>query len=199
MSPTDYSHFSDHELVQQLAQDDQKAFSFIVNSYYIPLCRTAVKYLRYKEISEETVQNVFVSLWERRHVLCLTVSLQAYLHQAVRYQAINYLKRELVKVQQHEILSEEMYSLAPNSEEVVLVKELEEIIAVGIERLPPKCRIIFDLSRNAGLTYKQIAQELGISEKTVETQMTIALSRLKTYLSSYWGKIALLPFLASLL
>src|SRR3954462_108946 len=104
MSPTDYSHLSDHELVQQLAHDDQKAFSFIVNSYYTALCRTAVKYLRYKDVSEEMVQNVFVSLWERRHMLYLTVSLPSYLHQAVRYQAINYLKRELSKAQQHQVL-----------------------------------------------------------------------------------------------
>jgi RNA polymerase sigma-70 factor (ECF subfamily) len=199
MSLATYAHLSDHDLVQQLGQDDQTAFSYIVKSNYTALCRTAIRYVRYKEVSEEIVQNVFVSLWEKRHTLFLTVSLQGYLHQAVRYQAINYLKRELVKAQRHQTLSDDFYSAAADSEELVFGLELEKLIATGIEKLPPKCRIIFDLSRNAGLTYKQIAEQLDLSEKTVETQMTIALSRLKSYLNTYWDKIVFVPLLASLL
>jgi RNA polymerase sigma-70 factor, ECF subfamily len=190
------SALDDTTLVTELAAGNTAALDHLVHTYYGTLCRSAKKYVRSSQLAEEIVQDVFVSLWERRMVLAITGSLQAYLFTAVKYRCINCLRQMLSQPTLYNV-AESFHPSSNVVDDLVASHELEHLIAKAVDALPPRCRIIFDLSRNAGLTYKEIAVELGISLKTVETQVTIALSRLKAYLAEHWGTLACLPILYS--
>lgn len=177
---------SEQELLDKLRQNDISAFNYFVESYYTRLFRFALKYVRRPEVAEELVQDVFVAIWNKRHMLEITASLSAYVHTAIKYQAINRLKSELRNPKFETEFPESVPSVLASAEEEVMAHDLDICITKAIEALPKKCRIIFDLSRNAGLTYKEIATELEISQKTVESQMSIALSRIKVFLDKNW-------------
>ena len=177
---------TDRELLKKLSLGDKGAFNHLITIYYTPLCRSALKYMRSKEQAEEIVQDVFVSLWERRETVVVTSSLEAYLHTSVKYQSINALKKKLARPDIEAGFPEHFHPATNDTEDQLAGKELEQLVQEAIKALPTKCRIIFDLSRNAGLTYNEIATQLDISPKTVETQISIALARIKTHLGKYW-------------
>jgi RNA polymerase sigma-70 factor (ECF subfamily) len=116
--------------------------------------------------AEECVQDVFVSLWRRRHEIELRYSLSTYLWVAVKHQVINRLDNRYAKrtLRTTELVDE---TIVPSSEEQLLEKELREQIAATVSRLPEKCRMVYRLSREEGKSNKEIAEELNISEKTV--------------------------------
>jgi RNA polymerase sigma-70 factor, ECF subfamily len=176
----------EHELLKKLSLGDKGAFNQLIESYYTSLCRSALKYIRSKEQAEEIVQDVFVSLWERRETIVVTTSLAAYLHTSVKYQSINALKKKLARPDTEAGFPEHFHPTTNEVDELFAGKELEELVQDAITALPARCRIVFDLSRNAGLTYNEIATQLDISPKTVETQISIALARIKAHLGKYW-------------
>lgn len=188
-----FSALSDQELIKRLSEDDKLVFNYLIELYYVNLSRSALKYVRYEEPAEEIVQDVFVSLWDKRKTLQITDSLSAYLFTAVKYASLNYLKKEFRKPQFQNEFPDDIHPMTDERSSKIEGEELERLVASAIQKLPEKCRIIFNLSRNSGLTYHEIAQELDISVKTVETQISIALSRLRAYLERHWDKIILLP------
>ncbi len=180
---------SEQELVEKLSRNDIGAFNYLVEFFYTRLFRFALKYVRRPELAEELVQDVFVAVWNRRHTLEIKVSLSAYLHTAVKYRSINQLKSELLKPTFESEFPESVPCVLASVEDEIMAHDLGVLITSAIEALPKKCRIVFDLSRNGGLTYREIAKELEISQKTVETQMSIALSRIKIFLGNHWDKL----------
>lgn len=186
MASPEFSTESGSELLREIAKGNKKAFDFLFQAYYVVLCRHALKHTGSKELSEEIVLDVFLSVWERRESLSISSSLHSYLFTAVRYRCINHLKSQINNPLFNRSVSTTNHPVSNNTEEALSCSELEKITHQAIENLPAKCRIIFTLSRNAGMTYKEIAVEMGISPKTVESQMTIALSRIKDYLHKHW-------------
>jgi RNA polymerase sigma-70 factor, ECF subfamily len=189
------STLSDADLVSRLVADEKVVFNYVVETHYISLSRYALKFVRNEELAEEIVQDVFVSVWLKRHSLAIASSLQAYLHAAVKYQSLNTLRKKFVKPGAHMEIIDDVHPHAGGPDEELHAHELQAIITRGISQLPEKCRIIFDLSRNAGLTYKEIATQLNISQKTVETQMSIALSRLKAHIGTHWDVLIFVSLL----
>lgn len=188
---------NDRDILDYLFQGDTRALNLLMERYYTGLCRFAVKHIRNEQEAEELVQDILVSLWDKRQILPAITSLPAYLYKAVKNRAINYLRAEMKKPEFEYDTSQVSVPIAAAVLEDMNVNELEKLVAIAIQKLPERCRIIFDLSRNAGLTYREIADELSISQKTVETQMTIALTRLKEYLKDHWEILALFPLLIS--
>lgn len=188
---------NDRDILDYLFQGDTRALNLLMERYYTGLCRFAVKHIRNEQEAEELVQDILVSLWDKRQILPAITSLPAYLYKAVKNRAINYLRAEMKKPEFEYDTSQVSVPVAAAVLEDMNVNELEKLVAIAIQKLPERCRIIFDLSRNAGLTYREIADELSISQKTVETQMTIALTRLKEYLKDHWEILALFPLLIS--
>lgn len=186
MPPPDFSLASSSALVKEISKGNKKAFDFLFEAYYVVLCRHALKYTRSAEASEEIVLDVFLSFWERRESLLISTSLQSYLYTAVKNRCMNHLRSHLNAPFSDRTISSNSHPFSNTTEEALSCSELEKITHQAIEKLPAKCRIIFTLSRNTGMTYKEIAAELGISAKTVESQMTIALVRIKTYLHKHW-------------
>ncbi len=141
--------------------------------------------------AEEVVQGVFFKVWERRGQLEVTVSLKAYLYRAVHNASLNHLKHQKVRQEyaNHVKAMEEEGMEDPGME----LTELQRDVTYAIEELPEKCREVFKLNRFEGLKYREVADLLGISEKTVENQMGKALKLLRDRLSHYLRVI--LPWL----
>lgn len=141
-----------------------------------------MRWMREAPAAEELVQDVFVKVWEKRSELTLDESLKSYLFTAVRNRAFNYLRDQARKGQTDE-LNENIDLEAPQGDPLEF-DDLQTLIKEGIDSLPPKCRAIFLLSREAEMSYKEIAAELDVSIKTVEGQMGIALRKLRAFVTA---------------
>jgi RNA polymerase sigma-70 factor, ECF subfamily len=158
-----------------------KEFRQLFETNYNNLCRAAYRIVLEKESAREIVQEVFIELWKKdnwQHI----ESLKAYLYVAVYNRSLSELKKR------KPFLSEEaIASRYVTDHHQMEANELEKIITRGIDSLPDECKKIFLLSREEELTYKEIARLLGLSVKTVERQMGIALKKLRDYLNIHWS------------
>ncbi len=176
----------DRELLERLRGDAgaEEAFDTIFRTWYAPLVRAAEAMLRDRAAAEEVVQEMMLALWRRRETLRVDESLRAYLYQATRNRALNYLRRVRVEARG------EPYAVAhataqPVADAELGERELADAIRDAVAALPPRCRAVFELSRVHGLTYAEIAQTLEISVKTVEVQMGKALRVLRERLAAW--------------
>jgi RNA polymerase sigma-70 factor (ECF subfamily) len=179
---TGYSTYADNVLLDLLKAGDRRAFDELYNRHWKALYRTAYALLRDESACMDILQDIFVWLWEHRDHLVLT-SLRAYLTMAVRYKASNYLR--LLHRQRN--FTGQMAEPPPapaDGELSVELKELKALVIHFTEHLPGRCKEVFLLSRNEYLSNREIAGRLGISEKTVENQITTALKRLRVKLGN---------------
>lgn len=183
--------YSDQEIVALLAEDDKAVFEDLFKHYYAALGRFSLKYVRSEELAEEVVQEVFLYIWEKRHTLRITTSLNAYLYKAVKNRSINQINSQLTRLRINQSFPAES-TITPEIEKQIDQPMLQKIVASGVASLPERCGIIFSLSRNSGMTYQEIAKELNLSKKTVEAQMGIALKKLRVYLNTHWDKISIM-------
>ncbi len=158
------------------------AFEEIYNRYWDKLYTAAYKRVQLKEVSEELVQDLFTSLWVNRNKVDIRTSLASYLFTSIKYLVLNYMQKEMVRSNYRESLSGNR--IDNSTEETVLLNDLALNINAAVEQLPDKCKSVFELSRKEYKSNKEIAAELGISEKTVENQLTKALKRLRLGLNS---------------
>jgi RNA polymerase sigma-70 factor, ECF subfamily len=172
---------SEDNLVRRLNEGDEKAFRFIFDQYYRSLTLFAIKYVGDVEEAKEVVQDFFVRLWARHTEVKIRFSLKMYLYQSVRNACLNYLETNKV-IQRHMKDYSPAISSGDNALENLMVAEQEELLMRAIDRLPEKCREIFVLSRMNKLSNQAIADQLKISVKTVEGQISIALKRLAEWL-----------------
>ena len=181
---------------------DAQQFESIYRSNYAMLRQAANNLIRDADAAHDLVQEVFVRLWNKREELYTVLNPSAYLYKSVVNASLNYLEQGKRKKMTAEPLH---LSSADTSDGAVELKELQKRISAAIERLPPKCRMIFILSRVEEKKNREIAAILDLSLKTVENQMGIALKKLreelKPYLDSGWytpASLAALAFLAGL-
>ncbi len=172
------------DIFVKLKAKDSDAFEQVFKQYYPELVGFANKYLQDMDLAEEMVQDLFCSFWDKVESLNIQTNLKSYLYSAVRNAAFNYFKHQKVvdKYQQHATLGD---SYSPDSSMGVELKELQNKIDSSLELLPEKCKKVFELSRFHHKKYREIAEELGISIKTVEIHMGKALKILRRELGSY--------------
>lgn len=163
----------------------------IFKAHHHQVCRAIYRLIRESATMEDLAQNVFIRFWERRHSIRINGCVGAYLRRMGINEALAHLRRH----QRHR--TEEWTGQADTGsgnwacscEQLYLYAELQSEIREAIEQLPPRCRTIFQLSRQQGLTYREIANQLSISVKTVEHQISKALKilrlELNVYLSEY--------------
>lgn len=181
----DYKEVKDSDLLKWLQKDDTRAFKELYHRYWKKVYGSAFKRLKNKEQSEEIVQEIFVTLWSNRQALKVRSSLGGYLYASVKNQVIDRYRKELVRQKHTEALKVTYKEDAHSIEEIYHLKELLQTIELGVQKLPDKCRSVYELSRKEYKTNKEIAHHLGISEKTVENHLTKALNRLRTSLGNY--------------
>ncbi|MEN8119285.1 MAG: RNA polymerase sigma-70 factor [Bacteroidota bacterium] len=165
----------DKKLIDELILGKETAFDEIFRKYYRRLVYFSMNVVKNKDSAEEVVQDLFVTLWEKKDRLQLKVSLKAYLYRAVYNNSVQYYKKQQRFVHNDVVLSDE---LADDYKDILEQSEMEERIYQTIEQLPDKCKEIFKLKRFDELKNREIAEQLQISIKTVETQMTRALKYL---------------------
>jgi RNA polymerase sigma-70 factor, ECF subfamily len=181
------------QLSMRIKIGDEQAFELLFRKYYVSLCVFANKYFNDPEEAREVVQEVFTKIWNGRKDLDLDESLNHYLFKSVSNLCINKLRRRKVESRYAEIYKQVyLNSVEISPYESLVASELKDKIASALNKIPPRCRTIFDLSRVEGLAYNEIAKTLNISVKTVETQMSKALSRLRYELKEYLKLIIIL-------
>ncbi|WP_170120686.1 RNA polymerase sigma-70 factor [Dyadobacter jejuensis] len=177
--------FTDPELVQAIRKGDERAFEVAFRTYYERLCQYAGSLLKDDDEAEEVVQTVFLNIWEKRESLEITLSLKSYLYRAVHNYCLNRFKHNAIKKTHQEY---SRHILTPHHDsvtEAIQSQELEEKIEMAISKLPEQCQVTFRMSRFEELRYQEIANQLGVSIKTVENQIGKALRILRQELADY--------------
>jgi RNA polymerase sigma-70 factor (family 1) len=173
-------------LAVRIKLGDEQAFELLFRRYYVRLCGFVNKFLKDPDQAHEIVQEVFVKIWEGREDIDPENCLQSYLFKIAQNLSLNRLKRIKTESRYLEIYK---YIYIEHSDfsasESLFTRELENDIAGALEKLPGGCRKIFELSRKEGLKYREIAEILQISVKTVETQMSKALRIMRAELHEY--------------
>ncbi|GGK81781.1 RNA polymerase sigma-70 factor [Rufibacter glacialis] len=172
----------DHEFHALLKTNEALFMETLFKQYYTVLCRTAVRFTKDTEAAEDLVQEVFCKIWQNREVLDVTSSYKAYLVRSVTNQALNYIEKQKRLVLAEDTLPYEATMSANTTMDLLAGTEMEERINKALSALPPQCRLIFEMSRFEELTYKEIADSLHLSPKTIENQMGKALRILREHL-----------------
>jgi len=172
-------------ILTRLKANDQTALKEVFDAYYLSVCHSIHRFIREKQTVEDLAQEVFIKVWRKRQQINVTSSFKAYLQRMGVNAAFSHL-RKLKNKEKQEITAGHMQGLlSPSAEENYLENELEIKIKAAVRSLPPKCRMVFQLSRNEGFSYKEIAQKMGISVKTVDNQIGKSLRILRKHLNSY--------------
>ncbi len=173
----------DRELYQKLKIGDEKAFETLFHKYYASLCLYANQFLQDDDKSEEIVQDTFVKIWTKRKEISIDSSVKHYLFRTIRNQCINAIQHLKIR-QKH--AQKVLDDTKPETGSAYFMEiGLAEKIEASIDSLPKKRQEIFRLSREEGLKYREIAEQLNISVKTVEAQMGLALKQLREMLKDY--------------
>ncbi len=163
---------------------DQKRFEDLFKSHFPSLCHFAKQYVQDEDTAQDICQKVFISLWQKRAEIDPQQSVVSYLFTAVKNRCLNYIrdhKKYRSKVLDLDLAEEEWTFQDDHFAE----EELKEKIADALAALPEKCRRVFEMSRYQEMTYKEIAEELGIAQKTVEAHMSKAIKTLRIHLKDY--------------
>ncbi|MDP3915709.1 MAG: RNA polymerase sigma-70 factor [Bacteroidota bacterium] len=182
---------TDQSLVESIKNSNEGVFELVFNFYYSGLVVYADQIIKNTTISEDIVQSVFMKLWENRETIDIR-SFRSYFIQCVKNRCIDHLRSQQVK--------NKFDNRAPESDFLVMDEdlwtktELSELIEQSVESLPPRCREIFRMSRYENLKIAEIADQLKISKRTVETQISKALKILRVKLIDYLSLLALIFF-----
>lgn len=179
-----YQLYNDNELVHLLQKDDEKAFAELYDRYWNKLFYLAGKKLADVYEAEHIVQDVFLDLWRRRTNLVIKETVAGYLVVAVKYRVINAQARrykQSLREREQSMLTPEQDN---STENWLRFRDLQETLRERFSKLPEKCALAFSL-RDEGLSYKEIAQSMGISEKTVEMHINRAFKSLRTGLDGF--------------
>lgn len=165
-------------------QNAEQGYELLFRRFYRPLCSHAVRYVYAKEVAEDLVSDVFLNLWRTEAYRSIQTTFQAYLFGAVRNRVLNYLRDQALHQPvevgaAHDVVG----ALADDPQHILQVTELQARIHATIAGLPPQCQRVFMLSRFEGKTYAQIADQLQLSVKTVETHLGKALATLRQLLT----------------
>lgn len=174
----------DRELLERVRAGNDAAYDEVFRSWYPTLVRVAMALVRDSDAAEEVAQDVMHELWRRRETLDPAASLRAYLLRSVRNRALNHLRHLRVR-RESEAEVELLYDEPLTADQPIVARELAQAVQAAFEELPPRCREVFELSRIRGLKYAEIAEALGISQKTVEAQMGKALRVMRDRLSGW--------------
>lgn len=176
MEPT--KEYPDEQIISLLKTDSKAALERMFRKYHAMLCLAVLKVVAHEEVAEDLVQDVFVEVWKKRDSLVFTTSIGAYLRRAAVNRALNYIRDKKIKWDDEDKL-QAMPSSLPVATQGLEAAELQTLVDRAIESLPERCRLVFTLSRFEEMTNQEIADQLEISIKTVENQMTKALRMLR--------------------
>ncbi|MGF7231026.1 MAG: RNA polymerase sigma factor [Arachidicoccus sp.] len=178
-----YKSFSEGTLLKYLQQGDEKAFTELYNRYWEWVFTIALAKVGDFNDAEEIVQNIFFELWKRRQKLSVQGNLKCYLAGAVKYKVYTHFankQKQALKMREIAIVT-----TSNATEDWINYESLRADLERSILELPEKCRLVYRLNREAGLSGRQISNQLNISQKTVENHMSKALGHLRSALKKF--------------
>ena len=191
----DINGINESILIERLRNGDSTAFELLFRHYYPGLVVYASKFLQDRTEAEEIVQDFFCRLWEKRRNIKMSSSLKSYFFQSVKNRSLNLLRN--IKISQpviSELIQKANKELIFDSD-LYIASELQSVIEQAVNKLPDKCREVFLMSRFKNMKNDEIAIEMNISKRTVETHISNAIKVLKVELKEFLVLLVLLNLL----
>ncbi|MCO5237203.1 MAG: RNA polymerase sigma-70 factor [Chitinophagaceae bacterium] len=163
---------------------DQSAFKQLFGHFYTGLFQFAMSIVKEKEVAEELVEDLFVVIWNKRSTITQITNFKVYLYVAIRNRCLNVVNRKMntrvVGLEQADI---KCNVSVPNPEDILIASDLLRRVNKAVQALPPKCRMVYKLVKEDGLSYKEAAEVLDISPKTVEHHIATAVRKIAAALN----------------
>jgi len=175
----------DQQQLKRIRRGDIASFEKLFHHFYSGLCVYAGSLVQKGEIAEEVVQDVFYNIWKNRDTLRISRSWQSYLYRAVYNNSMMYLRKMRRERPMEDQLASQMQIRSEDPADIMEFEEVTALVARTLEELPERTREIFEMNRQQGLKYREIAEQLSISVKTVEANMGKALKALRLSLRKY--------------
>lgn len=175
----------DHQLILQIKAGDDMAYNTLFRKYYAYLCTVVLRMTQSKEQAEDVVQEVFLEVWRKRQGLEIKNAVKSYLHRAAVNKTLNKIRDKKLNFDKDEESLEAVATNQSSALQKIQGEELEKVIKEAFESLPEKCRVVFSMVKYEALSYKETAEKLEISVKTVENQMSKALRIMREAIYKY--------------
>lgn len=186
---------NDSDALLQMANGNISAYRFLFDNHFSDLCNFLLIYLHRKDLSEETALDIFTYIWEKRQTLQINTTFKSFLFAAGKNRAISLYRKEHQQIFSSVDNSETVIPGESSSQFTMENNELRNLIDKAIQRLPEKSKQIYLLAWEDDLSYKEIALQLGLSPKTVENHVGIALRKLRESLQPYYKQMFLWWFI----
>jgi len=180
---------NDAEALQGMADGDMTAYRFLFDQHFPDLCNFLLIYLHSKELSEEIALEIFTFIWEKRKTLQVKATFKSFLFSSAKNKAISLYRKEQKMMFTTLDSGQSVFQDDSSSQQLMENNELREIINTAINKLPEKSRQIYLLAWEENMSHKEIAEQMGITPKTVENHVGIALRKLRESLNPYYRQI----------
>ncbi|MFK7978506.1 MAG: RNA polymerase sigma-70 factor [Saprospiraceae bacterium] len=176
---------TDKAILVLLKKEDESAMERIFDTYYAYLVKTAYHVLTDEHQAKDLVQDVLFHFWTKRDSLTIESGLKSYLRRSVVNRSIDQIRRKKRFGVAEEITDYNQASNEVSTQEMMETSDLQSAIMAAVDSLPERCKLIFSLSRFEDMSHQQIAEQLDISKKTIENQMTKALKTIRKAIQQY--------------
>lgn len=174
------------ELIIGIRENDLSCFEQLFTAYRVKLFNFSYKHLRCREDAEEVVQDAFVKIWENRAALNHELSFNSYVFTIAKNLIINKVRRRVAEPRLFDTVAEHSAS-AESTENEIIYRDYTTVAERAIKNLPAQRQLVYNLSRQDGLTYHEIGLQLGISDRTVEAHLRKALKTIREFLYLHTG------------
>lgn len=172
-------------ILRRIQKGDLREFERLFKELYSPLCSYANKYLQDNDKAEEIVQDIFYGIWKNKEKLDIKVSFKSYLYKAVQNNCLQLIQHHAVEDKYKQYVQNEVVHFQSDPAREMELQEMNMVIEQTLNSLPERCKEIFSMSRFEGLKYREIADKLKISTKTVEANMGKALQAFRQSLKQF--------------
>ena len=177
--------FSEKKYIREIKRSNIQSFEHVFKDYYQELCHYATRYLKDLDLSEEAVQDVFFTIWQKRKSLNIRESIKSYLYTSVRNKCLKMIRSQQMADKYSQYIRQGPGQNVATPVDELNAAELSSLIEQTIQQLPERTQKIFRLNRYQGLKYAEIAERLSVSVKTVEAGMGKALKLFRKNLDEY--------------
>ena len=177
----------ERSLILRLIEGDEDAFCELYATYKNRLIYFAMRFLKSREYAEDVFQDAFVVVWQSRRFINPDASFSSYLYTIMRNRILNQLRNAANEEKLKESILSQALDYTEDTKREVMLNDLKSLISHALQQLTPRQREIFEMSREAQLSHKEIADKLGISINTVQEHISTSLKLIRTYLIKYSG------------
>ena len=177
----------ERSLILRLIGGDEDAFCELYATYKNRLIYFAMHFLKSREYAEDVFQDAFTVVWQSRRFINPDASFSSYLYTIMRNRILNQLRNAANEEKLKESILSQALDYTEDTKREVMLNDLKSLISHALQQLTPRQREIFEMSREAQLSHKEIADKLGISVNTVQEHISISLKLIRTYLIKYSG------------